>query len=255
MRTHLTLISLALVTFAPGGRADDPSPEPGPTWPKTLPVHRVQSRNNLKLIALAMHGYHDTYNGFPAATGYNKGKKPLLSWRVAILPFIEEGALFKKFKLDEPWDSPHNKKLIPLMPKVFAPPMVGKPAKAGHTFYQVFTGNDAIFDPRLTRAGGGTLQIGPRIFTIKDGTSNTALVVEAGEPVPWTKPEDIAYDPKKPLPKLGGLFKECFQVAMADGSVRIIGRKAKEKALRALITPAGGEIMNWKDLPGPETKK
>jgi prepilin-type processing-associated H-X9-DG protein len=255
MRLHLMLASLALLAFAPMVRAADPSPEPGPTWPKTLPAHRVQSRNNLKMIALAMHSHHDVFKGFPAAAAYSKGKKPLLSWRVAILPYIEEDALYKKFKLDEPWDSPHNKKLIPLMPKVYAPPMVGKPAKAGHTYYQAFTGNDAVFDPRWTRASGGTLQIGPRLTAIKDGTSNTAMVVEAGEAVPWTKPDDIPYDPKKPLPKLGGLFKEGFNVAMCDGSVRMIGRKAKEKALRALITPSGGEIMDWKDLPGPETKK
>jgi hypothetical protein len=258
MTTRWTTFSLALVAlaglYAVSARADDPSPEPGPTWPKTTAAHRIQSQNNLKVIGIAFHNYHTTYGVFPAAVAYQKGKKPLLSWRVAILPYIEQDALYKKFKLDEPWDSPHNKKLIPLMPKVFAPPMVGKPAKPWHTYYQVFTGKEAIFDPGKVRAGGGTFNVGPGILTITDGTSNTALVVEAGEPVPWTKPDDLVYDAKKPLPKLGGLFKEGFHVAMADGSVRIIGRKAKEKALRALITAAGGEIMDWKDLPGPEKK-
>src|SRR5262249_31836202 len=155
------------------------------------------------------------------------------------LPFIEQEALYKKFKLDEPWDSPHNKKLIPLMPKIYAPPMVGKPAKAGHTYYQVFTGKDTPF------VHGAR---GPGITSFPDGLSNTALVVEAGELVPWTKPEDVVYDPKKPIPRLGGLFKEGFHVLLADGSIRVIGRKAKERGLRLLITPADGMVINDKDL-------
>jgi hypothetical protein len=251
----LALVALVGLSAVSARAADDPNPEPGPTWPKTLPVHRRQSQNNLKMIGLAFHNYHDSYNGFPAPAAFVKGKMPLLSWRVAILPFIEEAALYKQFKLDEPWDSPHNKKLIAKMPKIFAPPMVGKPAKAGHTYYQVITGKGTIFHPTSTRAAGGTLNLGPRLLTITDGTSNTALVVEAGEAVPWTKPDDIVYDPMKPLPKLGGLFKERFQVVMADGAVRVVGRKATEKMLRAMITAQGGEIFNPNDLPAPETKK
>jgi hypothetical protein len=239
---------LALVGLsALSARADDPSPEPGPTWPKTTAAHRAQSQNNLKQLALAFHNHLAAYKYFPAAAAFSKGKKPLLSWRVAILPYIEQDALYKQFKLDEPWDSPHNKKLIAKMPKIFALPMVGKPAKAGHTYYQVFTGKDTAFVPGAAR--------GPGVGNFPDGFSNTALVVEAFEPVPWTKPEDVVYDPKKPLPKLGGLFKEGFNVALADGSVRSIGRKAKEVALRRLITPADGNIFDWKDLPPPEAKK
>src|SRR5262249_34008276 len=115
MNTRLTIFPLALLALvglcARSARADDPSPEPGPTWPKTTEANRKQSQNNLKLIGLAFHNYLSTYGVFPASASFKKGKKPLLSWRVAILPFIEQEALYKKFKLDEPWDSPHNKKL------------------------------------------------------------------------------------------------------------------------------------------------
>ena len=62
--------------------------------------------NNLKQIGLAMHNFHDSYGGFPAAYSTDKNGKPLLSWRVHILPFVEGQALYRQFKLDEPWDSP-----------------------------------------------------------------------------------------------------------------------------------------------------
>src|SRR5205807_5126217 len=83
---------------------------------------RVQSTNNLRQIAIAMHSYHGTHNEFPAAYSTSKDGKPLLSWRVEILPYIEQGALFNEFHLDEPWDSEHNKKLIERMPTIFAAP-------------------------------------------------------------------------------------------------------------------------------------
>src|SRR5262245_59728137 len=111
---HLLAPLLSAVLLA------DPSPEPGPTWPSSTPAHRRTSQNNLKMVRLAMHNFHDAMGRFPAATAYAKNGKPLLSWRVAILPYIEEDALYRQFKLDEPWDSPHNKKLIAKMPKIYA---------------------------------------------------------------------------------------------------------------------------------------
>jgi hypothetical protein len=223
-----------------------------------------QSAMNLRTFAIAMLNYSDTYKHLPASAnldvrlrgqfgnavlteellakvqGKLKGKTlPLLSWRVAILPFIEEGPLYKQFKLDEPWDSEHNKKLQEKMPKVYAP-VTGK-AKPGLTYYQVFVGKDAPFDGMVS----------PRFpASFPDGTSNTFLVVEGGEAVPWTKPQDIPFDGKT-VPKLGGLFAEGFHVAMADGTVRFVPKGADERAIRAAITPRGGEFM---DLPGKEVK-
>ena len=79
-----------------------------------------------------------------------------------------------------------------------------------------------------------------------DGASKTFLVVEADEPVPWTKPEDLFYEPGKPLPRLGGLFRDGFNCVLADTSVRFIPRQTKEETIRALITRNGGEKV---DLP------
>jgi hypothetical protein len=192
---------------------------------------RAQTVNNLKQIALAMYNFHDSMGVLPADAIYDKSGKPLLSWRVAILPYLEEQKLYAEFKLDEPWDSERNKKLLARMPKVYAP-LSGSTQLANATFYQVFTGPDTPFQ--------GTR--GPRLpASIPDGTSNTILIIEADKPVPWTKPEDIPYSDKKPIPKLGGLFADGFHVALADGSVRFIDRrKISETTLRHAICPHDG---------------
>src|SRR5262249_38673184 len=153
------------------------------------------SQNNLKQIALASINYADTNRGAMANDVYSKDGKPLLSWRVLILPYVEQVDLYKQFKMDEPWDGENNKKLIAKMAKVFAPVRVK--AKEGETFYQVFFGEKTLFGPKQRSNF-------PRSIT--DGTANTGLVFEAGEPTIWTKPEDLPFDEKKPLPKLGGLF-------------------------------------------------
>jgi hypothetical protein len=225
---------LALVAAAPIPKEDD---KPPPITEK----HLKDSRNNLKLFGIAFHSFNDATGVMPTDIT-DKDGKPLLSWRVAILPYIEEEELYKQFELDEPWDSPNNKKLVEKMPKVYAPIRVK--AKAGETFYQVFTGKDALFGPKKK----------PRIpASIPDGTSNTAMVVEGGEPVVWTKPADIAFDEKKPLPKLGGMFDGDFNVVLCDGSVMRIKKAADPVHLKRLITPADGHVIDLDQLTNPRS--
>ena len=196
------------------------------------------SKNNLRQIALAMHCYHDKYKGLPRAALTNiqaKDGKPLLSWRVALLPWLEQNDLYKAFKLDEPWDSPHNKKLISKMPPIFAAPGI-KTKEAGLTHYQVFVGRGTAFEPIKDRPHG------VRFAEITDGLSFTLLVVEAAEPVFWTKPDDLPIDPKKPLPKLG-MYAEGIHAAFCDGAVGMLPTDIADKTLRALITRNGGETV------------
>ncbi|MFN6052013.1 MAG: DUF1559 domain-containing protein, partial [Planctomycetia bacterium] len=109
-------------------------------------AQRASSTNNLKMIGLAMHNYDATYNGFPpVAISDKKTGKPLLSWRVALLPYLDEDNLYRQFKLDEPWDSEHNIKLAAKMPKVYTHPTKNKPGD-NKTHYRVFYGNGAVFD-------------------------------------------------------------------------------------------------------------
>lgn len=196
------------------------------------------SKNNLRQIAFAMQGYHEKYNGLPRAALTNvqaKDGKPLLSWRVAVLPWLEQEELYKAFKLDEPWDSPHNKKLIAKMPPIYAAPGV-KTKESGLTHYQVFVGPGTAFEPLKDRPHG------IRFSEISDGTSFTLMIVEAAEPVVWTKPDDLPFDAKKPLPKLG-LYAEGIHAVFCDCFVGMLPKNIDDKTLRALITRNGGESV------------
>lgn len=187
-------------------------------------------------MGIAFHSYADANARLPADI-LSKDGKSLLSWRVAILPYLEEGELFKQFKMDEAWDGPTNKKLIEKLPKIYAPVRVK--AKEGETFYQVFTGPKTLF------AGKEPVRF-PAAIT--DGTSNTGLVFEAGEPVIWSKPADLAFDEKNALPKLGGLFDGDFNVTLCDGSVQRMKKDADEKELKKFIMPADGEVIDFNKL-------
>ena len=200
-------------------------------------------------IGLALHDYHDANGHLPPAVVYGKDHKPLYSWRVLLLPFLQEGQLARQFKLDEPWDSPHNKKLLGEIPRCYRQ-ILGEPDAPGQTHYQVLVGPGTAFE-----------RDGLTLLDFPDGTADTIVVVEAAESVPWTKPADLAYDPVKPLPALGVGFGKpvhflCYEVnwrpgftaCFADGSRRFIYSSTEEKTIRSLITRNGGEKINWSKL-------
>ena len=194
---------------------------------------RQRSANNLKQIGLAMHRYLDNNGVFPAAAIVDKKGKPLLSWRVAILPYIEQDNLYKQFHLDEPWDSEHNKKFIKTMPKIYALPYTDG-AKPGETNYRVFVGNGSVFD----------MVQGCKISEITDGTSNTIFAFEGAESTPWTKPDEIEFDPKKPMIKhLRFQDNSACNLLFCDGSVRTVSSKLSEEILRLLIQKDDGMVI------------
>src|SRR5439155_20075506 len=122
-----------------------------------------------------------------------KDGNALLSWRVAILPYLGESEtkLYNEFKQDEPWDSPHNKKLLARMPKIYAPP--GMTTREPYsTFYQVFLGPHAAFEQHQALS----------FDDFPDGIAKTILIVEAACAVPWTKPDDLHFAADEPIPEL-----------------------------------------------------
>lgn len=193
-------------------------------------ARRAQSMNNMKQIGLAMHNYLATNNSFPPKAIVDKNGKPLLSWRVAILPYLEVAGEKLDFKLDEPWDSEHNKKLLDKMPAVFNNPNL--PSK-NSTNYLGADGVDGI----LSAKGVSAQQI-------TDGLSNTIMVVEADRAVPWTKPDDLEFDAEKPLKGLGALRPGGFNALMSDGSVRFLSNTIDLNLLNALMTKAGKEPVS-----------
>ncbi|HEX5269211.1 MAG TPA: DUF1559 domain-containing protein, partial [Gemmataceae bacterium] len=201
---------------------------------------RIQTTNSLKQMSLAMTTFADHHDGgmIPYAL-CDKGGKPLLSWRVALLPYIEQEDLYRQFKLDERWDGPHNSRLIARMPKTYAHPKDPEATAEGLTHFRVFTGPHTPFpDPFPPFPPGRSPCLFPR--GIPDGTANTILIVVAADAVPWTKPDELRYDPNEPLPKL---VRHTFFVGMADGSARVLRPDISEQTLRGAITPAGGEIL------------
>jgi prepilin-type processing-associated H-X9-DG protein len=196
---------------------------------------RVQSQNNLKQMGLAMHNYIDSNRGrMPAAASRGPDGRPLLSWRVALLPYLGEDPLYRQFNQNEPWDGPNNRRLLAQMPRVYL--AAGEqPGPDGLTKYQVFVGPGTAFENRPQGVHF------PGDFP--DGSVNTILVVEAANGVPWTKPDDLSFNPNGPLPPLGGNIRSGFNVLYADGSARLIPTGTPETTIKALITRNGGEFV------------
>lgn len=198
-------------------------------------ARRTQSLNHLKQISLAMNNYHFANNCFPPAARCDKQGKPLLSWRVLILPYLEQQSLYEQFHLDESWDSPHNKALIAKIPDIYRSPnskLVGRTL----TNYVVPVGPGAAFD--------GPKCIG--IQDVRDGTSNTIMTLEADDAVAvvWTRPDDLPFDPKEPFKGLGHMVEGGFLAGYMDGSARFVPNKITPETMKALVTPNGGEVVN-----------
>jgi len=214
-------------------------------------ANRLKSSNNLKQIGLACHNYNDVYGELPSNT-YTEAGKPLLSWRVQLLPFLGYDYLYRQFKLDEPWDSPNNKALLASMPDQFVVPSTRGKTPAGFTHYRGFSSPGAVFDRRRVPGQGAPANGALPIALVKDGTDRTILVVEAADPVEWTRPDDLDASPGKPFPKLGGFYRGGkSQVLMVNGTVRQLRPDLPADTLRALITHSGGEPLppGWDDSP------
>ena len=176
-----------------------------------------------------MHNMHDVYGRFSDDDGLDDDNKGNLSWRVHMLPYLDQANLYDQFHLDEPWDSDHNKTLIEKMPTIFESPGV---TEKGRTSVHVFTGEGAPFSGDK----------GPGIQDITDGTSNTIMTVLAGADKAdvWTKPGGLDFDPENPIKALGKIDRQ-FLVGLMDGRFVAFGR-IDPKLLASLITHAGGEV-------------
>jgi hypothetical protein len=212
--------------------------------PVGMAADQQQAMNNLRQLSLALLDYHEALHSFPTSVWVNPETQEQYSWRVAILPFIEQQALYTRILENGAWDSPANQQLAAQMPKAFELP--GKPAGPGKTFYQAFAGPRTMFGPMSLPPGQPSR--GNRIFQVTDGTSNTLAIVEGAEAVDWMKPgSDIPFEPGPrgfPVAKLGNHWRgKIFLGAFFDGTVRTIPRTIDPKLLQALITHNGGEVI------------
>jgi prepilin-type processing-associated H-X9-DG protein len=197
-------------------------------------ARRTQCRNNMKQIALALQGYHATHGSFPPPATYDAQGRPLLSWRVLILPFLAEQGLFQQFRLDESWDSPNNLPLASQMPEVFRCP--SEPASAANTTsYVAITGAGTVFPPGRSVS----------LRDITDGTANTVMVGElAGSSIVWTQPQDVVFAAEFVGPgDFSSYHPGGWNTAFADGNVRFMSNNIDTPACRAMMTIQGGEPL------------
>jgi hypothetical protein len=211
-----------------------------PVYVTSTAETRQNSNKNLRQVGIALlNSASSNNNSYPAGV-YDSSGKVGLSWRVAILPHLGEVGLHGQFHLNEPWDSEHNKKLIPKMPYLYAAPGT---EPNGMTYYRSFTGAGTVFPPPPNGLAGKDV-LGLNARGIPDGTSNTAMVVEAGDPVEWTRPDELVYTAGAPLPRVGGIFGDGYHVILANGSTRWLKTSTPPKTLEAIITVNGGEVID-----------
>ncbi|NND96535.1 MAG: tetratricopeptide repeat protein, partial [Pirellulaceae bacterium] len=194
------------------------------------------NQNRMKQVALALHNYHDAHRAFPAAVPQDDTVNSMLSWRVQILPFLEEYELYEQFRHDEPWDSPHNRQLIQRMPDVYR--LSESTAGSGRTTLLAVRNRDGVFP-------------GPTAIVIEDiidGTSNTLLFAEANDDraIPWTKPDDLQFGgDEKNIAAALKRHERGFLVALADGSVRLIRSDFGNENWFKLIRRNDGRSIQW----------
>ena len=199
-------------------------------------ARRNQSMNNMKELMLAAILLESQTGALPAQAIFSADGTPLLSWRVALLPFLDRGDLYERFHLDEPWDSPHNLALLPEMPELFIDPSHELVPTDGKTHYLGVSGPNAFFN--------GAVQ-GRKFCSITDGTSRSMAIVQVGDEhaVPWTKPEDFdtAKHAANPFGGIGGRHPNVFLAAFADGHIQAIPINTPPDTIRAMFTINGRE--------------
>ncbi len=227
-------------------------------------ARRAASSNNLKFLAIAAHNFHDTHNTFPPAVVIGPDGKPWHSWRVLLLPYLEENTLYRQYDFSQPWDSPKNLAVAEKMPKVFRDPARVAPPD-NFADYAAIVGQSALFPPDVVTMKSADdfpacLKTGKMVpmAGVTDGTSNTVMfaTLDPTRKIPWTKPEDIILDDGFPgIGKPAGIGathpvgdSKAALVAFADGSVQTIPDSVDKATVTKLLTRNGGEIVDRSDL-------
>jgi hypothetical protein len=177
------------------------------------------ARNTMRMLMVAGFNYSARNGKLVPQASRDADGKPLLSWRVHLLPDLDQQALYDRFHLDEPWDSDHNKALIPLMPQIYVHPSVPVDQASGRTVFQIPRGKGTLYegDTPPTDADIDRLPVGRGQLVAFVATAPDRAVV-------WTKPEDVELTPETLFDRLLVSFGREVSVAMHDGSVIVIER-------------------------------
>lgn len=196
---------------------------------------------HLNQLAMAFYNYHDVYGSFPPAYVADDSGKPMHSWRVLILPFIDERKLYEQYDFSEPWNGPNNSRLK--MPDNFCDkfhcPSGELSSTSSETEYVVVTGEPTPFP-------------GAKASTMKqftDGLENTILLVEiTNSNIHWMEPRDLEFDSMSfqvndsHQPSISAPHPLGPVVVFADGITGYrIHNSLRPETLKGLLTIAGGE--------------
>lgn len=227
------------------------------------PCLRCKCVKNLKQIGLALYNYQEAYGSLPPAYLADSDGKPLHSWRVLILPFLEQPPVedtpgawrprgWRDYRYDEPWDGPNNRSLVAPTPSFYLCPAHTDAEGRGLTSYVVVVG------PRTAFPGGR-----PSTITVpRDGTSDTILVVESSNSsILWTEPRDLDWDwmsfqlddPSRP--SISSLHPAGSVVLQGDAGTETLQRSISSATVRARLTIDGGERIRGQEptaWPVPE---
>jgi hypothetical protein len=191
--------------------------------------------NNLHQIGLAMAMYESKNGKFPPAAGVGENGQPPMSWRVAILPYMQEDEIYRNYDPKQPWNSPKNLEVLKKMPREFRCPS-DSDSGDGETSYFMISGKNTV--------GGLLGSAGASPFEITDGLSKTMTLVEVhGLKVPWTEPRDLTVDQLIARLRSGARIAHIatFNIGLADGSVRNLPASIDAETLRRLATINDGK--------------
>jgi prepilin-type processing-associated H-X9-DG protein len=190
-----------------------------------------------------MQLYQNKYGHFPPAYSVDKNGTPLLSWRVLILPFLEDQTLYDQFHLDEPWNSPHNLPLAKRMPGVYRCPA------------ETNASNNATSNAMLV--GPSAISMGPegrKSADISDGVANTIMVAEkTGANIGWTEPRDLDAESMtfdltdQSGTEISSRHSTTVNVLFADGSVKGLSKSSDADSVKSMTTIDGGEQIRAED--------
>ena len=229
---------------------------PTTSYPKDIARANACSYH-LKNVGIAIHGDAEAHEGLLMETVVSSNEKPPRSWRVELLPFLEQATLRKRYDDDQKWDAPANDVVAgtPQHPYLCPNNVIRTDErKRSYTAFLACTGSTAFFP--VPTAGAGRER---RLDDIRDGISHTAMLVEAcGQNVVWTESRDLDVDavplgvnlPGVRRGESAGLLSShdpsaAVAVLTGDGAVRRLSADTDPAVLKAMLTIDGGESVRF----------
>lgn len=196
---------------------------------------RNQSSNNLKYLGIALHNYHDTYGSLPPAVVTDSKGRPLYSWRVLLLPFIEQKGLYDQFDLSEPWDSETNRPLAEYVPSLLESPYLDMGKHPGKTTYLAVVDPDGKQTIMLPQEGRSFDEVPRELGSV------VVVVEQIDRPVIWTKPDDISPFELIDAAQIDQNDPTYFPVLFGDASVKWIPEGGPQQLRECLFCEESGK--------------